>query len=74
MVRKLPGVLGADTGALTESFAAGLLEYPQYTRPAEYRGMVVPDVLTSGHHARIEEWRYERSLARTRALRPDLLS
>lgn len=74
VVRKLPGVLGADTGALTESFADGLLEYPQYTRPAEYRGMVVPDVLTSGHHARIEEWRCERSLARTRALRPDLLS
>lgn len=73
VVRKLPGVLGAEGGADAESFADGLLEYPQYTRPAEYRGMSVPEVLLSGHHAHIEAWRREQSLERTRLLRPDLL-
>lgn len=73
VVRKLPGVLGADGGAEEESFAAGLLEHPQYTRPATYRGMDVPEVLLSGHHANIEAWRQEESLSRTRRLRPDLL-
>ncbi len=73
VVRKIPGVLGAEGGAESESFAEGLLEYPQYTRPAEYRGMEVPEVLLSGHHARIEAWRQEQSLERTRILRPDLL-
>ena len=73
VVRKLPGVLGAEGGAEEESFAAGLLEHPQYTRPASYRGMGVPEVLLSGHHANIEAWRREESLRRTRKLRPDLL-
>ena len=73
VARKLPGVLGAEGGADDESFAHGLLEYPQYTRPAEFRGMAVPEVLLSGHHANIEAWRREQSLARTAALRPDLI-
>ncbi len=73
VVRKIPGVLGAEGGAESESFAEGLLEYPQYTRPAEYRGMEVPEVLLSGHHARIEAWKRDQSWARTQALRPDLL-
>ena len=72
-VRKLPGVLGAETGALGESFADGLLEYPQYTRPATFRGMDVPPVLLSGDHAAVARWRRERSLERTARLRPDLL-
>ena len=73
VVRKLPGVLGDENGALDESFAGGLLEYPQYTRPASYRGMDVPAVLLSGDHAKVARWRREQSLARTAALRPDLL-
>lgn len=73
VVRKLPGVLGAPTGALGESFADGLLEYPQYTRPATYRGMDVPAVLLSGDHGAVARWRHERSLERTARLRPDLL-
>lgn len=73
VVRKLPGVLGAEGGAEAESFAQGLLEHPQYTRPAVYRGMEVPEVLLSGHHANIEEWRRAESLRLTRQLRPDLL-
>jgi tRNA (guanine37-N1)-methyltransferase len=75
-VRKLPGALGAVDGATDESFSActgGLLEYPQYTRPATYRDMVVPDVLLSGHHARIAQWQREQALANTAALRPDLI-
>lgn len=74
VVRKIPGVLGAPEGAATESFADGMLEHPQYTRPADFRGMRVPDVLMSGHHANIERWRREQSLERTRRLRPDLLA
>ncbi len=74
VVRKIDGVLGAEGGALDESFANGLLEYPQYTRPATYRGVDVPSVLLSGDHGAVDAWRREQSLARTRALRPDLLS
>ncbi len=73
VVRKLDGVLGAEDGAACESFADGLLEYPQYTRPATYRGMDVPEVLLSGNHAKIEQWRHEQSLMRTARFRPDLL-
>ena len=74
VVRKLPGVLGAEDGASDESFANALLEYPQYTRPAEFRGMRVPDVLLSGHHENVATWRREQSIKRTKQLRPDLLS
>lgn len=74
VVRKLPGVLGAEEGAITESFSDGLLEYPQYTRPAEFRGMRVPDVLLSGDHGKVAKWRREQSLLRTARLRPDLLA
>ncbi|MEF2895694.1 MAG: tRNA (guanosine(37)-N1)-methyltransferase TrmD [Senegalimassilia anaerobia] len=73
VVRKLPGVLGAETGALGESFADGLLEYPQYTRPASFNGMDVPAVLLSGNHGAVDRWRREQSLERTYRLRPDLL-
>ncbi len=73
VVRLLPGVLGDDMSAVDESFTEGLLEYPQYTRPAEYRGMKVPDVLLSGNHACINAWRRKQSLIRTQKLRPDLL-
>lgn len=73
VVRKIEGVLGATHGAETESFAEGLLEYPQFTRPACFRGMQVPEVLLSGHHANIESWRTQESLKRTEQLRPDLL-
>lgn len=73
VVRKIPGVLGAEAGSIDESFADGLLEYPQYTRPASFRGMDVPEVLLSGHHKRIEEWRHEKALEATFERRPDLL-
>ncbi len=73
VVRKLPGVLGAETGALGESFADGLLEYPQYTRPANFSGMEVPPVLLSGNHGAVDVWRRQQSLERTWRLRPDLL-
>jgi tRNA (guanine37-N1)-methyltransferase len=71
--RLIPGVLGNDESATTESFSGGLLEYPQYTRPAEYKGWCVPDVLVSGNHAQIEQWRRIESLKRTWLRRPDLL-
>jgi tRNA (guanine37-N1)-methyltransferase len=71
--RLLPGVLGNDQSALDESHADGLLEYPQYTRPEEFRGQRVPDVLKSGHHAAIARWRRKESLRRTLARRPELL-
>jgi len=74
VVRLLPGVLGAEEGAAADSFAEGLLEYPQYTRPAEFRGWSVPEVLLSGHHEQIRRWRRKESLRRTRRLRPDLLA
>ena len=70
--RLVPGVLGCDESALYESFYEGLLEYPQYTRPEEWRGKKVPEVLLSGHHKNIAKWRYEQSLARTKERRPDL--
>jgi len=74
VARLLPGVLGCAHSKVEESFQDGLLEYPQYTRPREHRGWEVPEVLLSGHHARIEAWRREQALARTRRLRPDLLT
>ena len=72
--RFIPGVLGCEESAQDESHASdGLLEYPQYTRPAEFRGMRVPEVLLSGHHANIQAWRREASLEKTRQMRPELL-
>jgi tRNA (guanine37-N1)-methyltransferase len=71
--RLVPGVMGNDASAAEESFSDGLLEYPQYTRPAEFRGWEVPEVLRSGDHGRIERWRRAQSLARTLRLRPDLV-
>ena len=73
VVRLLPGVLGDDMSAVDDSFATGLLEGPTYTRPAEYRGESVPDVLISGDHAAVSRWRREQSLRRTYERRPDLL-
>lgn len=72
--RLVPGVMGNDTSADDESFSDGLLEYPQYTRPAEFRGMAVPDVLRSGDHARVARWRRAQALLRTATHRPDLLA
>ena len=75
VVRLIPGVLGDNMSAVEESFgASGLLEAPQYTKPAEYRGMKIPEMLLSGHHGKIAEWRAQQSLERTRANRPDLLA
>ncbi len=73
VVRLLPGALGGEESAASESFSLGGLEYPQYTRPREFRGMGVPEVLLSGHHAEIDAWRLAQSIARTRSRRPDLL-
>jgi len=73
VARLLPGVLGAEDSPLSESFSSGLLEYPQYTRPADFGGRKVPDVLLSGNHAEIEKWRRRQALERTLAKRPDLL-
>lgn len=73
VVRLQPGALGNQTSAEEDSFSTGLLEYPHYTRPAEYRGWKVPDVLLSGHHANIVSWRLKESLRRTCKRRPDLL-
>ena len=67
------GVLGSEESTTRESHTDGLLQYPQYTRPPEFRGWTVPEVLLSGHHARIEEWRREQSLLETRRRRPDML-
>jgi tRNA (guanine37-N1)-methyltransferase len=72
-VRLLPEVVGAPASLAEESFAGGLLEYPHYTRPQVWEGRAVPEVLLSGHHARIRAWRHEQALAITRARRPDLL-
>jgi len=75
VVRLLPGALGDDMSSVEESFGpSGLLEAPQYTKPAEYRGQPVPETLLSGNHAKIATWRHEQALAKTRAVRPDLLS
>ena len=73
VARLLPGVLGDDASSTDESFSHGLLEYPQYTRPAEFRGMKVPEVLLNGNHAEIEKWRREQAQLRTKEKRPDLL-
>ncbi len=73
VTRLIPGVLGDDESAADESFSCGALEYPHYTRPAEFRGMKVPEVLLSGHHAEIEKWRREQAALRTKERRPDLL-
>jgi tRNA (guanine37-N1)-methyltransferase len=73
VLRWVPGVLGRMESARSDSYATGLLDYPRYTRPAEFRGMRVPDVLLSGDHAAIAEWRFERAVERTRRYRPDLL-
>jgi tRNA (guanine37-N1)-methyltransferase len=72
IVRLLPGALGAEDGAADETFTDGLIEHPQYARPREFRGMSVPDVLLSGNHKLIAEWRLEQRKRRTRARRPDL--
>jgi tRNA (guanine37-N1)-methyltransferase len=74
VIRLIPGVLSDETSALTDSFQDNLLAPPVYTRPADFRGWKVPDVLLSGNHKAIEEWRYEMSLKRTQERRPDLLS
>ncbi len=71
--RLIPGVLNDETSALTDSFQDNLLSPPIYTRPADYKGMKVPDILLSGHEAKIEDWRFEQSLQRTKDRRPDLL-
>ena len=73
VVRLVPGVLGNDSSIVEESFANGLLEYPQYTRPAEFRGISVPEVLLGGNHAAVREWRHFMSLVRTLERRPDLI-
>lgn len=73
IVRLLPGAIGDEQSALSDSFQDQLLAAPDYTRPADYRGWRVPDILLSGHEAKIAEWRHEQSLERTRRLRPDLL-
>lgn len=73
-VRLLPGIMGEAASGHEESFETGLLEYPQYTRPREFEGRAVPDILLSGDHAKITKWRHERALALTRARRPDLLA
>jgi len=72
--RLVPGVMGNETSATEESFADGLLEYPQYTRPADFRGWPVPEVLRSGDHAKVAAWRRARALERTQRHRPDLIA
>jgi tRNA (guanine37-N1)-methyltransferase len=74
VVRLLPGALGDEDSAKDDSFSGGLLEYPQYTRPEVFRGMKVPDILLSGDHAKIAQWRRQQALERTRQWRPDLLN
>ena len=73
VVRLIPGALGCSESAINESFSTGLLDYPQYTRPAEYRGQAVPEVLLSGDHAKIEKWRKEQALEKTKRARPELI-
>ena len=74
LVRLIPGAIGDEQSALSDSFQDNLLSAPDYTRPAEYKGWRVPDILLSGHEAKIAEWRHEQALERTRRLRPDLLA
>lgn len=71
--RFIPGVLGCSESTEDESFSEGLLEYPQYTRPADFRGMQVPEILLNGHHANIKKWRHEQAEQKTKQQRPDLL-
>jgi len=73
LARLIPGVLGEEKSLTHESFTGKLLDFPQYTRPAEFRGMSVPEVLLSGDHAKIEEWRNAQRIEKTRQVRPDLL-
>ena len=73
VVRLLPGALGNDESSVEESFGDGLLEYPHYTKPAEFRGLEVPEVLRSGDHAKIARWRHAQALRRTINRRPDLI-
>lgn len=73
VVRLIPGVLGNENSAAQDSFAQGLLEFPQYTRPAEFRGWKIPEILLSGDHARIAAWRREKSIEKTRRVRPEIL-
>jgi tRNA (guanine37-N1)-methyltransferase len=73
LARFIPGVLGEEKSLTSESFTGKLLDFPQYTRPAEFRGMSVPEVLLSGHHGEIEKWRLARRMEKTRQIRPDLL-
>jgi tRNA (guanine37-N1)-methyltransferase len=73
IVRLIPGALGSETSATTESFSDGLLDYPHYTRPPEFEGMIVPEVLLKGHHAEIARWRREAAEEKTKRNRPDLL-
>jgi tRNA (guanine37-N1)-methyltransferase len=74
IVRLLPGAIGADGGAAGDSYATGLLEYPQYTRPADFRGLQAPDVLLSGNHQEVDRWRRQQALRRTLERRPDMLA
>ena len=74
IIRLVPGAMNDETSALTDSFQDGLLAPPVYTRPADWEGLKVPDILLSGHEAKVEEWRYEQSIERTKKLRPDLLN
>ncbi|RMG55703.1 MAG: tRNA (guanosine(37)-N1)-methyltransferase TrmD [Acidobacteria bacterium] len=74
VTRLLPGALGHHASAQRDSFAEGILDYPQYTRPADFRGLKVPDILLSGHHAEIERWRRRKALEKTLRVRPDLLA
>jgi tRNA (guanine37-N1)-methyltransferase len=74
VTRLLPGVLGSATSAVNESFNAGRLDYPVYTRPASYRGLDVPPVLLAGHHAEVDRWRRREALEKTLKYRPDLLA
>ena len=73
VIRLIPGVIGDEQSALSDSFQDNLLAPPVYTRPADYNGWKVPDILLSGHEAKIAQWRYDQALERTRRLRPDLL-
>ena len=72
VVRLIPGALGSETSAVNESFAEGLLDFPHYTRPPDFRGLRVPEILLGGHHAEIARWRRRRALEKTRRNRPDL--
>jgi tRNA (guanine37-N1)-methyltransferase len=74
VTRLIPGALGSEESAVRESFADGLLDYPHYTRPADYRGFKAPDVLLSGHHGEIERWRRQKALEKTARRRPDLIA